>query len=498
MRKWIIILFLIGFHPFVWSQSLELNQRCRTALEEILALRIEKGRMILKIEQDENPSNKIPLLIENYADFLKVFIDENRDDLFHLQSQKRDRIAAIEAVSEQNPLKNWALGSIYLQSAFARTKFEEHYAAALEIRKAFLLLESNQVEFPSFLPDRAGLGLIYALIGSVPPQYQWVVKIASMKGSVQDGRAMLYSLLEALNDQSDYDFLHQEALFFLSFIEMNLNPDKEKAAQLLPMFRFFDQNNLLLTYAKANLEVRIGRNDAALRTLAKRPSSDEYLKFHYLDYLQGEALLRKLDTIAQNFYSSFLKNYHGRNYRTDALRKIGWIALIKGDSLTYASVMKKVASELPGQVETDHQAVREADAQKFPHVDLLKARLFFDGGYYVKAKVIMLKIEKQVENLNEDNLLEFYYRFGRIEHALGNTEKAKEYYHYTYSHGARSTLYFAANAALMAGEISELDGDTKQATALYKLCLSMKPEEYRQGIHLKAKAGLNRLEKESE
>jgi tetratricopeptide (TPR) repeat protein len=146
-----------------------------------------------------------------------------------------------------------------------------------------------------------------------------------------------------------------------------------------------------------------------------------------------------------------------------------------------------------GQVEADKQAAREARNSKLPSKELLKARLFFDGGYYGKSREMLFKANRSFNQMSEDQKLEYNYRMGRVFHALENYPEAILYYKKTWTEGATSPLYFAANAALLAGEINELTLNYEEALRLYKLCLSIDPEEYRMGIHAKAKAGINRL-----
>ena len=44
------------------------------------------------------------------------------------------------------------------------------------------------------------------------------------------------------------------------------------------------------------------------------------------------------------------------------------------------------------------------------------------------------------------------------------------------------------------GLIYEATGDLPKARAAFERCLSLEPEEYRTGLHQKAKSGLARLE----
>lgn len=495
LKGLIILLFSITFLNLntLGSPHFDLNQNCRNAYDNILSLRFEIGKEILEKERKSNPENLVVDVIEHYIFFLKAFITEDQKELDTLQNRRNEHLVKLENFSGESPFKNWAIANVHLQSAFARLKFDEKYTAALEIRKAYQLLEANQNKYPDFLPNQLGLGLLYALVGSIPSQYQWVLKLVSMKGSVQQGSDMLYNVLKMSDQKQYFTYLRSESLFFLSFIEMNLKVEKNDAEKLLKEFRVSDNDNLLLIYAKANLEMRLGKNDASMNTLSNRPESPDYFHFYYLDFLYGETLLRKLDVSALKHYDKFIKYSQGRNYHVDAIRKVGWIYLIQGDEVTYKKTMRDVLATNKGYSESDFQAYREAEKEQEPNMGLLKSRLLFDGGYYTQSKALILGLFPAIETLSYDEKIEFYYRLGRIEHALENNTNALLYYQSAISIGKSSPMYYAASAALRSGEIYETESRISEARKMYNLCLSLNPEEYKKGLHFRAKAGLSRL-----
>ncbi len=88
------------------------------------------------------------------------------------------------------------IAQVNLHWAFASVKFGEYFTAGREIRRAFLLLEENQELHPDFLPDKVGLGIMHALIGTIPDNYRWIASLFSMNGSVELGRLELFKVLE--------------------------------------------------------------------------------------------------------------------------------------------------------------------------------------------------------------------------------------------------------------------------------------------------------------
>lgn len=492
MKKFLFLLLLPGLACHVAAAKLEFTQLSAEAYDKALRMDSLATMKLLEREKLTNPENLMPVVIANYLEFLNAFVDEQFDAHQRLQQNKEKRIALLGQVEENNPLKKWALASIYLQSAAARSKFDETYSAAFEFRKAYLLLEENQKIAPKNAPNTVAMGLLFTLVGSIPPQYQWVAKLASMHGDLIKGKQLLFEVL----DNKEYTYgsmFRSEALFFLTFIESNLNPDKKSASMLLDRFTPEDELHPLLLYAKANMEMRLGQNEAALKTLSKKDVGGEASRLYYLEYVLGDALLRKLDFSAKSHFENFINRFNGQNYKADALRKLAWISLLQGDSVGYSEKMARLVGYSKLQVESDKQARREAEKHLKPQPDLLKARLHYDGGYYAQSAEKLRMVAGYLTRLNDEHQLEYYYRMGRVLQATNKQADAIRYYQLTMFMGRDSKTYFPANAALLAGELYEADGQFELSKQMYQRCLAFEPEEYRNGIHAKAKAGLNRL-----
>ena len=488
--------FIILFNMFsicVFSQQFVFNANCMKAYNHIIALRLEEGEKILRSEKISNPTNLMPLVLENNIDFFQCFISEDEQLFNQLQVNKEKRIRVLEKTKIESPEYLWSLASINIQWAFARMKFGQYYTAAFELRRAFIQLEENEKIYPEYLPNTLMLGLLHALVGSIPDEYHWIVSLAGMNGDVMQGIYEMKDVLDQCQKIEKYQHLQVETLFFLGFAQLNLLANPEESLTLLPYLNRADTTNLLLCFLKATIEMSTGQNDHAHKTLQNRPNGIDYYPFHYLDYLQAETMLRRLDTNASFNYSEFISSFKGMNYRQDAIRKLAWIALLKDNQEEYKDWMNQVEKQASGQVEADKQAVLEAKKQIIPNVDLLKARLSFDGGYYQSALLVMQKAEYLQKDSNLKLKMEYFYRLGRIYHGLKYFDNAIINYQYVIQLEENSTSYFVANASLKSGEIYEITGNTEKALECYQRCLKLQPDEYKSGVHLKAKAGVNRL-----
>lgn len=493
IRQFILSVIFLFTSIGLSSQQFDFNKGCNDAYQSIISLRFEKGEAILTKEKSANAENLMPVVLENYIDFFKIFIAEDEQQFRQLERNKDKRLTIIREHACEEPMYLWSQATINLQWAFARMKFGEYYTASFELRRAFLQLEENEKKYPDFLPNKLLLGLLHALVGSIPEDYQWIVRLASMNGSVNQGIDEMKHVLTECEKHDEYKYLKEEALFFLGFAELNLLAEPDNTLMLLNNLNSSDTSNLLLVFLKATIEMRTGNNDAALKTLSERPNGLDYYPFYYLNYLEAETRLRKLDLNAKSLYTNFILSFKGLNYRQDAIRKLAWIALLEDDSLNYQEWISQVPKQTSGQVEADKQSVLEAGGKNKPDPDLLKSRLLFDGGYYSDA-LNVLNLAESLRNHSDPIVrLEYYYRKGRIFHELKKYDEAVLNYMKVIDSGMNSKLYYAANSALKIGEIYEVTNQKKKAVEYYNLCLSLKPDEYRSGIHQKAKAGINRL-----
>ncbi len=176
----------------------------------------------------------------------------------------------------------------------------------------------------------------------------------------------------------------------------------------------------------------------------------------------------------------------------EAYQKLAWYWLLQGNVDKYHDYMTKVSLYGDDYTDGDKQATDEARSGEIPNPCLLKARLLFDGGYYNFADSVLNRYDCQMHSGRDE--IEFPYRKGRIAHAMGEYDLAISWYDQAMELGREQAYYFAANAALQAGNILESQENFELAEIYFKKCLKMPTKEYKTSINQKARAGLNRLQ----
>lgn len=469
-----------------------LNTRCNNAYQQILSLKFDEARENLSAERIENPQNIYVDYLENYIDFLSVFISGDETLFKTLEKNKSKRIDRVSKLTPTSPYRNFILGNINLQWAFARLKFDEYFTAAFEFKKAYRLLTENQKNFPYFLPNNITLGVLHIIIDLTPNKFDWLLSLINMEGSIELGKAELnLVLLESMKNE-EYAYLKNEALFYLGYIELNIFPDEKKLNSFLSQIEHEKTDNLMLSYLTIKILMRKGNNDKVLEKFDQLPDLNYYYPFYVLQYLEAESHLRKLETKrAKEHYLLFIEKFNGQNFIKDAYRKLAWIALLDDDTLHYQYLMIQLQYVGQNKFGQDVDAENEAKTGQIPNASFVMSRLFFDGGYYEKSDSIINTLNGS--SLTKEELIELKCRKAIIAHQLHNYQIAKVYYKQTIDLGKDSPSYFAGNSALMLGEIYESNSNFEQAGYYYKLCLDLDFKEYKSGIHIKAKAGLKRV-----
>ncbi|MCF8243958.1 MAG: tetratricopeptide repeat protein [Saprospiraceae bacterium] len=489
-----ISLFLSLFFllPVQAKKHFEWTPALKEAYHKTLSLRFMEAEADLAKIRRTDPDNLLILHVENYLDFFHVYINEEVTEFKNLEKNKDRRLEIIEDEGDKtSPYYLFLQADILLHWALARLKFEEYSTAFFETNKAFKLLTANAEKFPKFMPNKKDLGILHAIVGTIPDNYKWTVNwLSSMEGSMEQGRE---ELEEVLNFAKKQDFIYEDEIFvYYAYLMLHLENDNEEAWKIINNAKLNPADNPLACFVMANVAMRTDRGDEAINILLKRPTGKQFAPFYYLDYMLGLVKLQRLDDDANIYLQRYVDNYRGRNFIKDSYQKLAWHALLHGDPTGYNKFMNRCKSYGYTIVGSDKSALADAKSGDVPAIELLKARVLFDGGRFQRAFEV-LKGKESSDYLSEKNRLEYNYRMGRITHKLGKHAEALSFYQKTIDMGRKSPYYFACRSALEKGHILEELGRSKQAKAAFNLCLDISPDDHKTALHQQAKAGLRRL-----
>lgn len=494
LLKYIIYIFffcLISTTLGAQKGYFKVTPQIRTAYHFATSLRFDEANLVIDSIKTNDPNNLLVLHIENYVDFFRVFINEDKDEFDRLIDNKDDRLDMIEKYGDRSsPYYLFVQAEIELQWAVARAKFKELLKAGSGSLSAYRMLKKNQSLFPDFIANKKSLSAIHALAETVPG----IIKlIFSVDGSISQGIA---EIEEVIKYSDENDFLYRdEAVAIYTYIMFFQNNQRQKAWSYLQDSGLDPATNPLACFLIASIAQKTSNNETAIKILESRARSSNYAPFHYLDFMEGKSKLYRLDTDSDILIKRFIDNFKGRHYIKEAYQKLSWYELVINENYpAYRYYLEKCKKHGYDLIDEDKQALKEAKQKLVPNVELLRSRLLFDGGYMQKSYQNLIKKAYLLEN-DPEHQLEYYYRLGRVSQSLQNAFDAIFYYGMVLQKGTKSKSYYPCSSALYMGLIYESQALYNEAKISYKNCLNLDPDEYSNSLHQKAKSGLQRIDK---
>ena len=474
----------LGQYQYQWTAHTQ------KIYESITSLRIPEARTLMNQDKKANASNLIYPLLESYADFYQLFLNENKDEYSRLYPTFEQRIQLLEDGPKQSPYHLYSIALVHLHKSLIAIRFNKNLEAALDFRKAFLLFKENKKAYPNFSPNDVYLGLMTTVIGTIPKGYQWMANLLGMSGKITEGNALVLKYIHSKDAFANQ--CRNEALFVYPYLVMNFEGNKKKTFDFLENTDYDFTNNHLHAYMATNLYLNNQQSQKALQIAYNINPANTYLDLPFWQLELGYANLNdlKLDA-AKNALQQFINRFKGQFYVKDAFEKLSWIAYIQGDQAKANAYRSNVLSKGNDITDADKQALQNAKNGTWPHPILLRARLLSDGGYQQQALAILAGKTSNDFDKTADKT-EFAYRLGRIYDLAGQLDQAIPFYTSAIEKGANQPAYFAARAALQIGLIYEQKGNPSQAITFYNTCLEMKNHAFKNSLDQKAKTGIQR------
>lgn len=489
-KKYLLVFPLFLFSSLAARANFVYDATCIDAYKAILSLRMNEARQLIAKEKQLNPANGIVVLLENYIDYFSLLASESKSDYEKLKDRKSERISALEENDKNSPFYLFSQAEIYLQWSFLKAKFGDYMSSGSDAKSANSLLKDNSKRFPSFLPNKKSLALVNIIFGNIPANFKWIAGMMGMKGNAQYGVNQLLELKKELPDSS-FSFYNDEVIWFLCITEINVLRSKNSFEKLIGYLDGMDNNSMLKAYLQGYVSSKTAHNDETIRFLEGAPKSNRYINVPPMYYMLGNALLNRLDKDTPVALGKYVNEYRGTAYIKDAYVKLAYFFLLQNDSDRYNAYMKLARTKGTTTDPKDKIALREASEPR-PDIDLLKARLYFDGGYYSKAMAQLATKDVNSLKLTRDKI-QYYYYLGRINDKINKNYEAVLNYQKAITIGKETSYYYAANAALMIGNIYGEIKENKKAAYYYHQALDMRSHDYQTDIDNDAKAGLKRV-----
>ena len=494
MRRIVLWMLLFACLTSEAQLSYTWNDRTQSIYESITSLRIPEAKKWIIADKKNNPNNLSYPLLESYADFYQLFLNENTQEYNQLYPNFKSRIELLEKGPQNSPYYLYSLGLAHLHKSLVAIRFDKNWEAALDFRKAYLHFKENKRKYPKFTPNDVYLGILTTAIGTIPKGYQWMANVLGLSGKISEGNAMVLRYINSKDELSER--ARNEALLVYPYLIMNFEGNKEKTFDFIHKYNYDFKNNQMHAYMATNLYLNHQQSAKALAIVTELNDADAYLKLPFWQLEIGYANLNelKLDK-ANKAFTEFIATFKGNFYVKDAYERLSWIAYLQGDMKKANAYRTAVLNNGNQITDADKQAYQNAKSGKWPNPILLRARLLSDGGYQSQA-LSSLAGKTSIDFPSESEKTEFAYRLGRIYDLMGQDEQAIKFYTSAIEKGVGLTDYFAARAALQIGMIYEQKNNFTKAIQYFNTCIEMKNHAFKNSLDQKAKSGIQRCLKQ--
>lgn len=461
-----------------------LSPEINKAQDLIMDLRFEEAKVQLQKAAETNPKNgMIPCLQANML-FLQTFINGNPADY---EAAVDSLVTLIERVEDNkeddSPMCRYVLAEMHFELGATHMLFGSNWSSAWAVLDAFDYIKANRMAPADFLPQYMASGVLNVAMGSLPGKYKFLASIMGYSGDVEVGLKELKRATKVSG--TPYASFRKKSAFIYTYIYFFLRP--EKTFNVWDVITGYEESPLLV-YSQAKIYHERCENEPLIKLLSGRPKAKR-VPFYYLDYMLGKAKLNRLDPDADAPLLYFLSTYPGQNNVKAAKRYLSWHYYLRGNnklSNQYKKESKAISQNIVG---ADKQA--DLDINRPYEIHLLKAQLYFDGGYYQRALDALADGVEAFELPNEK--IEFYYRLGRIYQQTEEYQQAIQSYNRLFLYAESNNTYQAANAALQIALIYEKALKYEDAKIFFKKALGHSGFPFEDGIQQKAKAGINRI-----
>ena len=489
------VLLLAGFAPPQAAPEVAplaatepLTPTSHRAYAEVLKLRLDAARALLRPELAAAPHNPAPLLVANCADFVELVISQDASRYEALTDRQEANLDALDD-APASALRDYARAEMTLHLGLSQLLFKHLVVGGYHLRSGYHQMQDVVKHYPNFAPARKTLGVCDFAVGAMPEGYHWLLRLLGLTPSVETG---LRNLNVAASQPGDFQL---ESQLLQALIRESYYKQPAEAERLTARLTAEQPDNLLFAYVRMSVEKRQHHADAALAAYRARPTGPAYLPVPYLHHMAADLLLYRGDYAASERENlAFLHEFRGQHYRKDAAFKLYLAAWLGGQPAATAARYRALIDQPgPADVEEDTYAQHYYDEARALNPILTRARLQSDGGYDREALATLRSFRPTATTLWRDRI-EAPYRRARAFQGLGQLDSAWFYFEATLTEaGPKAPYYYAPQAALQQGYMAQSVGNKPIARKYFMKALAYPWHEYKNSTDAKAKLALRML-----
>jgi hypothetical protein len=245
--------------------------------------------------------------------------------------------------------------------------------------------------------------------------------------------------------------LKSDALLYYGFA-MRIAKKEDTGYTLFKQEIDTDHTPVLTLFIYSNLMCLTGRNEEARNMLSKFEVQNFEVPFPFMSYLYGKVTLNRLAPGADIYLKKFISSSKSKNFKRETCSRLSDYYLINSNTDLFIYYRQQINNYAKATTDRDREADVELDRPYIPSRELLKARYLVQGGYYSEADSVLRGLNKDEFSIKGDRN-EYYLLMAKVAYGNKQMSEALRYCDFTISGGKECKEHYAAEAALLAGDI---------------------------------------------
>jgi len=486
MMRFILVIIIIFSLSNKVHANYDVNENCKNAWMLLMDLEIEKAKELLAEEISHNPENYYAYYLDQTCDAYKLLINSGEVEYEAFIDDYYKKREIMDGKDEDLPYYLACYSEMELQVGIFNIINGSMFSGLRKAYSAYKNVYRNLELYPDFKPSLKLDGFFNVAIANMPPFVSWAAAFFGVYGDLDYGFS---TLNENYISQKDIRGINAESALYIILVA-KINKTPELVYDFTNSLDSSIYQTFIHSYFRANIAYRIGKNEEALKSLQQIDISENSFADNIYSYMKGKILLRKLDSNAGYYLSRYLSHLKKREYIKEMNFKLALFYLINNDTLEYLNHCEIVRNEGKDVQERDREAIYDASLDYFPDINLVKARLLLDGGYFDEFQIALKSFEENNNGLFAYKL-EYHFLKGRFEASNANNKVAISEFKKVIEMGEDSDYYFASEAALRLGTIYEKMGKPDLAKEYYEKSIKLYKNDYYEYIEDKAVKAYN-------
>lgn len=466
----------------------DLNANCKHAWMLVMDLQLDQAKKVLADEIKANPENYYAYYLDQTCDVFRLLINSSdaEYEAFVRNFEKKREI--MDGKDEDSPYYLSCFAEMELQVSVFSVLHGAQWSGLTKGYSAYKNVYRNISKFPSFQPNRKLDGFFNVAIANLPPFVKWAISFFGVKVNMDYGFRVLNENYLA---QRNVEGINAESALYI-ILAAKINKTPEKVYEFTKSLDSSIATTFIHNYFRANIAYSTGRNEEALKTLQQVEHNENGFSDVIYSYMMGKILLRKLDPRAEYYLTRYLSHLEKKEYLKEMNYNLALFYIINGNRQKYLKHCEIVIKEGMDLNERDREALYDASLDYPPDLNLVRARLSFDGGYMDEYR----KAIKAFEAVHGDVLayeIEYHFLKGRYEAVMKNNNLAISEFKKTIELGKDQAYYFASEAEFRLGKIYQSTGQKTLAAECYRNSIKLYRTNYYEYIEDMATKALNTI-----